>query len=115
MVDVTKFNAVIGGLKPVVATLVESHRTAGHTLTWRLLHAIETEALGQLEKSGDLMPGYINMLRASPVFCYPDNDDPVNFGESNAIACAFSMIYGAYNQSALMRLRGASMPNMNET
>jgi hypothetical protein len=97
--DVTEFNAVIGRLKPVVATLVESHRTAGHTLTWRLLRTIETEALGQLEESGDLMPGYINMVRASPGFCYPDNDDPVNFGESNAIACAFSMIFEAYNRS----------------
>jgi hypothetical protein len=49
--------------------------------------------------AGDFRPAYINMVRASAVFCYPDNDDPVNFGESNAIACAFSMIFEAYNQS----------------
>jgi len=99
MGDVTEFDAVIGRLRPVVATLVESHRTAGHMLTWRLLRKIETEALGQLEKSGDFRLAYINMVRASAVFCYPDNDDPVNFGESNGIACAFSMIFEAYNQS----------------
>lgn len=99
MEDVTEFNAVIGRLEPVVAALVESHRTAGHRLTWRLLRSIETEALGQLAKAGDLGPVYIDMVRASSVFCYPDNDDPVNFGESNAIACAFSMIYEAYSRS----------------
>ncbi len=99
MVDVTEFNAVIGRLRPVIATLVESHRTAGRVLTWRLLRAIEAEALGQLEKSGDLRPVYINMVRASSVFPYPDNDDPVDFGDSSAIACAFSMIVEAYRSS----------------
>jgi hypothetical protein len=97
--DVTEFNAVIGRLKPVVATLVELHRTAGRTLTWHLLRTIETEALGQLEKSGDLRPAYINLVRASNVMSYPDGDDPVNFGESNAIACAFAMIYEEYSRS----------------
>ncbi len=99
MEDVTEFNAVIGRLRPVVVTLVDSHRTAGHVLTWRLLRAIETEALKLLEKSGDLRLAYINMVRASPACCYPDNDDPVSFGESNAIACAYSMIFEAYNRS----------------
>lgn len=99
MEDVTEFNAVIGRLRPVVVALVDSHRTAGHMLTWRLLRAIETEALEQLEKSGDLISVYINMVRASPACCYPDNDDPVNFGESKTIACAYSMILEAYNRS----------------
>lgn len=99
MVEVTEFNAVIGRLRPVIATLVESHRTAGHALTWRLLRTIEAEALGQLEKSGDLRPVYINMVRASSIFPYPDNDDPVDFGGSNAIACAYSMIFEAYHRT----------------
>lgn len=69
----TEFDAVIALAEPIIFTIVERHRTAGSPLTRRLIHG------------------------RSSVLNYPLTDDPVDFGKSNAIACAFSMIYEAYH------------------
>lgn len=63
-----------------------------------VIHSIEGEVLAELNRAGDLQPAYINLIRHSGGFNYPLNDDPVDFGESSAIACAFSMISDAFHR-----------------
>ncbi|WP_061541200.1 DUF2471 family protein [Collimonas fungivorans] len=93
-----EFYAVIARAKPIIQTVVARHRTDGRPLTWRLIHSIEGEVLTELNSSKDLQPAYINLIKHSGVFNYPVNDDPVDFGKSSAIACAFSMIYDVFHR-----------------
>jgi hypothetical protein len=96
--DMSEFDAVIARAEPIIATIVTRHRTEGLPLTWRLIHSIEDEMLAELNRANDLQPTYINLIKHSGVFNYPVNDEPVDFGKSNAIACAFSMIYEAFHR-----------------
>ncbi|AMO93988.1 hypothetical protein CFter6_1276 [Collimonas fungivorans] len=98
LTDMNEFDAVIARAKPIIYTAVARHRTEGLPLTWRLIHSIEDEVLAELNSSKDLQPAYINLIKHSGVFKYPLNDEQVDFGESSAIACAFSMIYEAYHR-----------------
>jgi hypothetical protein len=98
LTNMNEFDAVIARAEPIIHTIVVRYRTAGLPLTWRLIHSIETEVLDELNRSNDLQPAYINLIKHSGVFNYPLNDDPVDFGKSSAIACAFSMIYEAFHR-----------------
>ncbi|WP_442783953.1 DUF2471 family protein [Collimonas fungivorans] len=98
LTDMNEFDAVIARAKPIIQTVVARHRTEERPLTWRLIHSIEGEVLAELNSSKDLQPAYINLIKHSGVFNYPVNDDPVDFGKSSAIACAFSMIYDAFHR-----------------
>ncbi|SFB12038.1 Protein of unknown function [Collimonas sp. OK607] len=99
LTDINEFDAVIARAEPIIHTIVARHRTSGLPLTWRLIHSIESEVLTELTRSNDLQPAYINLIKHSGVFKYPLNDDPVDFGKSGAIACAFSMIYEAFHRA----------------
>jgi hypothetical protein len=94
----SEFDAAISRAEPIIATTVTRHRTDGEPLTWRLIYSIEGEVLAELNRADDLKPAYINLIKHFGVFNYPLNDDLVDFGESNAIACGFSMIYEAYHR-----------------
>lgn len=98
--DMSEFDAVVARLNLVIQPIVARHRGGGDRLTWRLMQSIEKEAIDELQKTGKgLNPVYIHMVRPSPAFAYPETDDPVDFGQSNVIACSYSMIYEAYSRS----------------
>jgi hypothetical protein len=94
-----EMNAVNVRLKRAIDAIVLSHRTSGDVLTWRLLHAIEEEAFQEILAAGDLEPMYVRMMQSSPMFQFPNTDDPVDFRGSNALPMAYLMIYQAYRQS----------------
>lgn len=94
--DLREISAIIERLKLVIANIVVRHRSAGEPLTWRLMHAIEDEAFDELSEMFELKQAYVDLLRSSPLFPYPKTDEPVNFGESNALPAAFSLITEAY-------------------
>ena len=97
-IDRTEFDAVIMRLKQVIQPIVARHWGGGDKLSWRLMRTIELEAVCELQKAGDLNPICINLIRPTPAFGYPESDDPVDFGKSNAIAYSYSMIYEAYKR-----------------
>lgn len=96
--DMTEFDTVIARLRLAIQSSVARHRGDGDQLTWRMMQTIEQEAVGELEKAGGLNPLYINIVRPSPSFPYPQTDAPVDFLESNAIACSYAMIYEEYRR-----------------
>ncbi|MDQ7979685.1 DUF2471 family protein [Paraburkholderia sp. SARCC-3016] len=68
-------------------------------LTWRLLHAIEAEALADLgfaSRHDALMLGLFQRPAALP---YPETDDPVDFGASNALPAVFAFAVAAYEEA----------------
>jgi Protein of unknown function (DUF2471) len=68
-------------------------------LTWRLLHAIEAEALADLgfaSRHDALMLGLFQRPSALP---YPETDEPVDFGASNALPAVFAFAVAVYEQA----------------
>jgi hypothetical protein len=68
-------------------------------LTWRLLHAIEAEALADLgfaSRHDALMLGLFQRPTALP---YPETDDLVDFGASNALPAVFAFAVVAYEEA----------------
>ncbi len=96
--DMTEFDAVVERLRLAIQPIVARHRSDGDQLTWRVMQEIEEEAVCELENAGCFNPLYINIVRPSPAFHYPQTDELVDFGKSNAIACSYAMIYEAYRR-----------------
>jgi hypothetical protein len=68
-------------------------------LTWRLLHAIEAEALADLgfaSRHDALLLGLFQRPTGLP---YPETDDLVDFGKSNALPAVFAFAIEAYEQA----------------
>ena len=68
-------------------------------LTWRLLHAIEAEALADLgfaSRHDALMLGLFQRPSALP---YPETDEPVDFGASNALPAVFAFAVSVYEEA----------------
>jgi hypothetical protein len=93
------FDAVASRLELAINAIVVRHRTAGDILTWRLMHAIEEEAFQELKATRGLNEIAMRMVHSSHLMKYPKNDEPVNFGQSNALPMAFYIVRRAYNQT----------------
>ena len=92
-----KLHAAQARLALAVDAIVERHRTAGHVLTWRLVHEIEKEALKSLEQAGDLDAKYIRMLRSSRWGYVPRVNQPADLRCHESLPVALTMIRKAYH------------------
>lgn len=92
-----KLHAAEARLALAVNAIVERHRTAGRTLTWRLVHEIEKEALMTLEQAGDLDRKYVRMLRSSRWGYVPRVNQPANLECHEALPVAVTLIRKAYH------------------
>jgi hypothetical protein len=99
-------------LEHIVRHIASRYITQQVPLTWRLLHAIEAEALADLgfaSRHDALMLGLFQRPSALP---YPETDDPVDFGTSNALPAVFAFAVVAYEeaQRAATRLAAETQP-----
>ncbi|XUW91590.1 DUF2471 domain-containing protein [Burkholderia sp. M6-3] len=79
-------------------------------LTWRLLHAVEAEALADLgfaSRHDALMLGLFQRPSDLP---YPETDEGVDFGMSTALPAVFAFAVSAYEQAARSAATRASQP-----
>jgi hypothetical protein len=76
-------------------------------LTWRLLHAIEAEALADLGLAGRHDPVMLSLFQRPSDLPYPETDDPVDFGASNALPAVFAFAVAVYEEAAR-----AAMPSL---
>ncbi|NKJ45457.1 serine/threonine protein kinase [Burkholderia sp. SG-MS1] len=77
-------------------------------LTWRLLHAIEAEALADLgfaSRHDALMLGLFQRPSDLP---YPETDEAVDFGTSTALPAVFAFAVSAYEEAARHAAKPAS-------
>jgi hypothetical protein len=73
-----EMNKVYRAIREIVPAVVARHRERG-TLTWALLHQLESEVVDIATETGDQDKDMLRMMRASPLFGYPNNDQPASF------------------------------------
>ncbi|WP_141839325.1 DUF2471 domain-containing protein [Herbaspirillum sp. SJZ107] len=65
-------------IRAIVPAVVARHRERG-TLTWALLHQLESEVVDLAVEVGDQDKDILRMMKASPLFGYPNNQQPASF------------------------------------
>jgi Protein of unknown function (DUF2471) len=86
-------------LEHIVRHIASRYIAQQVALTWRLLHAIEAEALADLgfaSRHDALMLGLFQRPTGLP---YPETDEVVDFGASNALPAVFAFAVAAYENA----------------
>jgi hypothetical protein len=94
-----RFQSAARDLEHIVNLIATRYIVQQVPLTWRLLHAIEAEALADLgfaSRHDALMLGLFQRPCALP---YPETDEPVDFGMSNALPAVFAFAVSVYEQA----------------
>jgi Protein of unknown function (DUF2471) len=94
-----RFQAAARDLERIVRNIAARYIVQGVPLTWRLLHAIEAEALADLGFASRHDALMLSLFQRPADMPYPETDDPVNFGQSNALPAAFAFSVAAYEQA----------------
>ncbi|MFL9965706.1 DUF2471 family protein [Paraburkholderia sediminicola] len=87
-------------LEHIVRNIAARYIVQQVPLTWRLLHAIEAEALADLgfaSRHDALMLGLFQRPSDLP---YPETDEAVDFGTSTALPAVFAFAVSAYEEAA---------------
>ncbi|MEX3967175.1 DUF2471 family protein [Paraburkholderia sp. EG286B] len=94
-----RFQAAARDLEHIVRNIAQRYIARQVPLTWRLLHAIEAEALADLgfaSRHDALM-----LVRFRPGdLAWPETDETVDFGQSNALPAVFAFAVSAYERAA---------------
>jgi hypothetical protein len=103
-----RFQAAARDLEHIVRHIAARYIVQQVPLTWRLLHAIEAEALADLgfaSRHDALMLGLFQRPNDLP---YPESDEHVDFGKSNALPAVFAFAVSAYEEAERAALRAAA-------
>ncbi|AOK44286.1 DUF2471 family protein [Burkholderia vietnamiensis] len=90
------FKAAAHDLELIVRHIAERYIRHGVPLSWRLLHAIEAEALADLGFASRHDTGMRQLFERPSDMTFPETDDPIDFGRSNALPAVFSFAVLAY-------------------
>ena len=94
-----RFQTAARDLEHIVRSIAARYIVQQVPLTWRLLHAIEAEALADLgfaSRHDALMLGLFQRPSALP---YPETDERVDFGASNALPAVFAFAVAVYEEA----------------
>ncbi|RQH03894.1 DUF2471 family protein [Paraburkholderia dinghuensis] len=100
-----RFQAAARDLEHVVRGIAQRYIAQQVPLTWRLLHAIEAEALADLGFAGRHDVNMLGLFQRPGELAYPETDDPVDFGHSNALPAVFAFAVSAYERAAQSAVR----------
>lgn len=103
-----RFQAAARDLEHIVRHIAARYVVQGVPLTWRLLHAIEAEALADLGFASRHEPDVLDLFKRPEDMAYPETDDPATFGKSNALPAAFAFAVSAYEDAQLDRAHDAA-------
>lgn len=103
-----RFQAAARDLEHIVRHIASRYVVQGVPLTWRLLHAIEAEALADLGFASRHDRDVLDLFRRPEDMTYPETDDPATFGKSNALPAAFAFAVAAYEEGQAMQTHEAS-------
>lgn len=93
------FQGAARDLEHIVRHIAARYIVQGVPLSWRLLHAIEAEALADLGFAGRHDPFVLDLFKRPEHMIYPETDDPATFGKSNALPAAFAFAVAAYEEA----------------
>jgi hypothetical protein len=94
-----RYQAAARDLEHVVRSIAARYIVQRVPLTWRLLHAIEAEALADLGLASRHDAPMLTLFQRPTDMAYPETDDLVNFGQSNALPAAFAFAMAAYEDA----------------
>ena len=94
-----RFQAAARDLEHIVRHIAGRYIVQGVPLTWRLLHAIEAEALADLGFAARHEAYVLELFKRPEEMAYPETDDPATFGKSNALPMAFAFAVAAYEEA----------------
>ncbi|MEC5404001.1 DUF2471 family protein [Paraburkholderia sp. MPAMCS5] len=103
-----RYRTAVRDLEHIVRNIAGRYIVQRVPLTWRLLHAIEAEALADLgfaSRHDALMLGLFQRPSDLP---YPETDDAVDFGTSTALPAVFAFAVSAYEEAAHGAVQRAS-------
>ncbi|CAB3800030.1 DUF2471 family protein [Paraburkholderia fynbosensis] len=103
-----RYQTAARDLEHIVRNIAARYIVQQVPLTWRLLHAIEAEALADLgfaSRHDALMLGLFQRPSDLP---YPETDEAVDFGTSTALPAVFAFAVSAYEEAARHAARPAS-------
>lgn len=95
-----RYQTAARDLERIVRNIAARYIVQQVPLTWRLLHAIEAEALADLgfaSRHDALMLGLFQRPSDLP---YPETDEGVDFGTSTALPAVFAFAVSAYEEAA---------------
>lgn len=95
-----RFQTAARDLEHIVRNIAARYIVQQVPLSWRLLHAIEAEALADLgfaSRHDALMLGLFQRPSDLP---YPETDEAVDFGISTALPAVFAFAVSAYEEAA---------------
>lgn len=95
-----RFQAAARDLEHIVRSIAQRYIAQQVPLTWRLLHAIEAEALADLGFASRHDATLHGLFQRPGDLAYPETDDPVDFGRSNALPAVFAFAVAAYERAA---------------
>ncbi|RKP48394.1 DUF2471 family protein [Trinickia fusca] len=93
-----RYQAAARDLEHIVRNIAARYIVQGVPLTWRLLHAIEAEALADLGFASRHETFVLDLFKRPQDMSYPETDDPATFGISNALPAAFAFAVAAYEE-----------------
>lgn len=91
------FKKVGNTIREVVPVVVRRHRAAG-ILTWRLMHQIEAEVLGEVAATGAHNSRILGMMRSSPLMEYPKDDREVSLEGHDVVPIVFGEVHKAWGR-----------------
>jgi hypothetical protein len=94
-----RFQAAARDLEHIVRNIAARYIVQGVPLTWRLLHAIEAEALADLGFASRHDALMLSLFQRPAGMAYPETDDVVDFGQSNALPAAFGFAAAVYEEA----------------
>ena len=99
-IDTPEFARVVKDLERITREVAHRYIVQGVPLTWRLLLAIEAEALADLGFAGRHESALRELFARPDDLSFPKTDDLVDFGTSNALPPVFAFAVDAYDQAA---------------
>jgi len=94
-----RFRSAARDLEHIVRHIASRYIVQQVPLTWRLLHAIEAEALADLGFASRHDPMMASLFQRPGDFQFPETDDAVDFGRSNALPAVFAFAVAAYEKA----------------
>jgi hypothetical protein len=95
-----QFARAVRDLERITRHIAGRYIDLGVPLTWRLLHAIEAEAVADLGFAGRHEAALRELFARPADFEFPETDDVVDIGSSNALPAVFAFAVDAYEQAA---------------